>query len=182
MVRVEVENIVLNITTSTPIVILKDRKTGSILPIVIGLFEAQAILLILEKKSFPRPLTHDLLRSVIEKMKGKIVRLDIHSLKENTYYADIIIETETGVQIRVDCRPSDGIALALRSSAPIFASENLMEDPDIVKYYAGKESLQTSVADKPINQKEVEEFRKYLEQLNAQDFWEKLKEETQEEP
>ncbi|MCM8817640.1 MAG: bifunctional nuclease family protein, partial [Candidatus Omnitrophica bacterium] len=77
-------------------------------------------------------------------------------------------------------RPSDGIALALRASAPIFAAENLMESPDIVKYYTGKDTLDASVTDRPINQKEVEEFRKYLEQLNARDFWKKLKEETQE--
>ncbi|MCM8763913.1 MAG: bifunctional nuclease family protein [Candidatus Omnitrophica bacterium] len=178
MVRVEVENIVLNIATSTPIVILKDRKTGSILPIVIGLFEAQAILLILEKEDFPRPLTHDLLRSIIEKMNGKITKLEIHSLKENTYYANLIIETATGSIIKVDCRPSDGIALALRASAPIFASEDLMEPPDVVKYYAGKESLKTS--DNPINQKEAEEFRKYLEQLSAREFWKKLKQNSQE--
>ncbi|MCM8759504.1 MAG: bifunctional nuclease family protein [Candidatus Omnitrophica bacterium] len=180
MVRVEVENIVLNISTSTPIVILKDRQTGSILPIVIGLFEAQAILLVLEKEEFPRPLTHDLLKSVIENMKGKLLRLEIHSLKGNTYYANLVIETQNGSQIKVDCRPSDGIALALRASAPIFAAENLMESPDIVKYYTGKDTLDASVTDRPINQKEVEEFRKYLEQLNARDFWKKLKEETQE--
>lgn len=180
MVRVEVEKIVLNITTSTPIVILKDKKTGSILPIVIGLFEAQAILLILEKEVFPRPLTHDLLKNVIEKMKGKIIQLEIHSLKENTYYANLVIEMQDGSRIKIDCRPSDGIALALRASAPIFVAENLMESPDVVKYYEGKESLDTSVSDSPINQKEVEEFRKFLEQLNARDFWKKLKEETDE--
>ncbi|MCM8765006.1 MAG: bifunctional nuclease family protein, partial [Candidatus Omnitrophica bacterium] len=178
--RVEVENIVLNIATSTPIVILKDKKAGFILPIVIGLFEAQAILLILEKEDFPRPLTHDLLRSVIEKMNGKIKWLEIHSLKENTYYANLIIETGTGSILKVDCRPSDGIALALRASAPIFASETLMEPPGVVKYYAGKESLKASASDSPINQKEAEEFRKYLEQLNARDFWKKLKQDSQE--
>ncbi len=178
MIRVDVENIVLNITTSTPIVILKDRKTGSILPIVIGIFEAQAILLILEKESFPRPLTHDLLKSIIEKMKGKILRLEIHSLKENTYYADLVIQTEKGEEVKIDCRPSDGIALALRCSAPIYAAENLMEDPGVVKYYTGKDAMETNVSDRPINQKEVEGFRKLLEQLNAKDFWKKLEDET----
>ncbi|HPO51294.1 MAG TPA: bifunctional nuclease family protein [bacterium] len=177
MVRVVVENIVLNIATSTPIVILKDTETGGILPIVIGLFEAQAILLILEKEEFSRPLTHDLLKSVIEHMNGKIMKLEIHSLRENTYYANLIIESDKG-QIKVDCRPSDGIAIALRASAPIFASENLIESPDVIKYYTGKESLKAASSDRPINQKEAEEFRKYLEHLNAQDFWKKLKEET----
>lgn len=179
MVRVEVENIVLNITTSTPIVILKDKRSGGILPIVIGLFEAQAILLILEKEEFPRPLTHDLLKLVIEHMNGKISKLEIHSLKDNTYYANLVIEIG-GQQIKVDCRPSDGIALALRASAPIFASEDLIENPGVIKYYAGKESIKAGPSDRPINQKEAEEFRKYLEQLNAQEFWKKLKEETEE--
>lgn len=179
MVRVEVENIVLNITTSTPIVILKDRRSGGILPIVIGLFEAQAILLILEKEEFPRPLTHDLLKLVIEYMNGKISKLEIHSLKDNTYYANLFIETG-GQQIKVDCRPSDGIALALRASAPIFASEDLIEKPGVIKYYTGKELIKAGPSDRPINQKEAEEFRKFLEQLNAQEFWKKLKEETEE--
>ncbi|HOC02176.1 MAG: hypothetical protein BWX89_00689 [candidate division TA06 bacterium ADurb.Bin131] len=179
MVKVEVENIVLNITTSTPIVILRDTKGGGILPIVIGLFEAQAILLTLEKEEFPRPLTHDLLKLVIDHLGGKIIRIEIHSLKENTYYANLIIEAGSQ-QIKIDCRPSDGIALALKASAPIFASEDLIENPDIIKYYAGKESLNAGPSDRPINQKEAEEFRKYLEQLNAQEFWKKLKEETEE--
>ncbi|MCM8828336.1 MAG: bifunctional nuclease family protein, partial [Candidatus Omnitrophica bacterium] len=85
-----------------------------------------------------------------------------------------------GSILKVDCRPSDGIALALRVSAPIFASEDLMEPPDVVKYYAGKESMKASASDSPINQKEAEEFRKYLEQLNARDFWKKLKQDSQE--
>jgi len=180
MVRVEVENIVLNITTSTPIVILKDRKTGGILPIVIGLFEAQAILLVLEKEKFPRPLTHDLLKSVIDHMNAKLKQVEIYSLKENTYYANLVVETENGQEIKIDCRPSDGIALALRASAPILAAENLIESPEVIKYYNTKESLKASPFDRPINQKEAEEFRKYLEQLNAEDFWKKLKQETEE--
>ena len=175
MVKVNVEAVVLNLATNSPVVILKS-KDGQILPIVIGIFEAQSILFVLEKSSFPRPLTHDLTKNIIQNLGWKVIRVEIHSLRENIYYADIILQKNDAVK-RIDCRPSDGIALALRFNAPIFASEELLESAEIIKYYQGKEFLKSNDLSKPIGEKEAEEFRKIIENLSAKDFWRKLKEE-----
>ncbi|HDN97936.1 MAG: bifunctional nuclease family protein [Candidatus Omnitrophota bacterium] len=175
MVKVNVEAIVLNLTTNSPVVILKSKE-GQILPIVIGIFEAQSILLVLEKSSFPRPLTHDLTKNIIKNLGAEVVRVEIHSLKDNIYYADIILKKDDEIK-RLDCRPSDGIALALRFNAPIFVSEELLEDAEIIKYYEGKEFLKSNDLNKPIGEKEAEEFRKIIENLSAKEFWKKLKEE-----
>ncbi|MCM8772069.1 MAG: bifunctional nuclease family protein [Candidatus Omnitrophica bacterium] len=175
MKKVYVERVVLNILNNTPIVILRSDE-GEVLPIVIGIFEAQSILLVLEKAEFPRPLTHDLMKIIIEVLKGKMQRLEIYTLKDNIYYANLVIEVEGKIE-KVDCRPSDGIALALRFGAPIFASEDLLESPDIIKYYDSKDFLQSNKLDKPIDKKEVEEFRRIIENLSAKEFWKRIKEE-----
>lgn len=175
MKRVYVDRVVLNILTSTPIVILKSDNE-EVLPIVVGIFEAQSILFVLEKAEFHRPLTHDLMKIIIEKLKGKIQKLEIHSLKENVYYADLIVEIN-GKMERIDCRPSDGIALALRFEAPIFASDDLLESADIIKYYDDEKFIKSNKFDSPIDKKEAEEFRKIIESLSAKEFWKKLKEE-----
>ncbi|MCS7181488.1 MAG: bifunctional nuclease family protein, partial [bacterium] len=106
----------------------------------------------------------------------KVERLEIHSLRENVYYADLLIEIDGKIE-RIDCRPSDGIAIALRFNVPIFASEDLLESPDIIKYYDSKDFIKSNKFDKPIDKKEAEEFRKIIENLSAQEFWKKLKEE-----
>ena len=166
MVEAKVAGVVLNSVTGTPIVLLKDDKKR-VLPIVIGFFEAQSILLILEKVKLPRPLTHDLMKSIIEELKSEFVRLEVTTLKENTFYARILLKFNGEVKY-IDCRPSDGIALALRFKVPIFVSEELM-----------KETVATSLSPestRPIGLGEAERFRKTLEGLKAEDFWKKLKE------
>ncbi len=167
MVEAKVAGVVLNSATGTPVVILKDDKNRA-LPIVIGFFEAQSILLVLEKVKLPRPLTHDLTKSIIEELKSEFVRLEITTLKENTFYAQICLKFNGEVKY-IDCRPSDGIALALRFKVPIFVSEELM-----------KETVATSLSPgstRPIGLQEVARFRKTLEDLKAKDFWKRLKEE-----
>ncbi|MGC8976426.1 MAG: bifunctional nuclease family protein [Candidatus Ratteibacteria bacterium] len=175
MKEVFVEGVVLNLLTKTPIVILRSED-GRVLPIVIGIFEAQSILLVLEKTEFSRPLTHDLIKILINVLKGKLQYLEIHSLIENVYYANLVIEVNGKIE-KIDCRPSDGIAIALRCKVPIFASEDLLENPDVIKYYDTKDFIKSNKFDKPIDKKEAEEFRKILENINADDFWKKLKEE-----
>lgn len=175
MKKVHVEGVVLNILTRTPIVILRSED-GKVLPIVIGIFEAQSILLVLEKEKFSRPLTHDLIKILIDTLNGKLKCLEIHSLIENVYYANLVIETNGKIE-RIDCRPSDGIAIALRCEVPILASEDLLESPDIIKYYESQDFIKSNKFDKPIDKKEAEDFRKIIENINAKDFWKKLKEE-----
>jgi len=113
------------------IVVLQDYGNTRYLPIVIGMMEAQSIYMALENITPPRPLTHDLLRNVIENMNGKVMKISIDELKEDIYYAKISLETPFG-GIEVDSRPSDAIALALRTDASIWVAEELTREiPEI---------------------------------------------------
>ena len=179
MVRVEIKGLVVNVSSLSPVVILRS-KDGGVLPIVIGFFEAQAILLGLEKPSLPRPLTHDLMRHILEGLGGKLLRLEIHGLKESVYYAHLVVQVQGEIKL-VDCRPSDGLALALRCDAPVFASEELLESADFIKEYEGKKFIRSNQLDRPIDSKEAEEFRKIIEGLSAREFWKRLKQETESE-
>ncbi|MCL5674225.1 MAG: bifunctional nuclease family protein [Candidatus Omnitrophica bacterium] len=172
MVKVKVYGLALNLNTNVPIVILKDRN-NSILPIVIGIFEAQAIFLALEKTDFFRPLTHDLFKKVIDAMGGNVLKLEIYALKDNTYFAFLIIKLNNKT-LRIDCRPSDGIAIALRADAAIYASEQILEPSDIISYYEGEEFINSKRFDKPINKKEAKEFKNILDKMTAQNFWKEL--------
>ncbi|HOL21833.1 MAG TPA: bifunctional nuclease family protein [bacterium] len=175
MERVEIEGIIFNLIDYSPVVILKSEK-GKVLPIVVGIFEAQSILFVIEEASFPRPLTHDLMKNIIQELGWNLLRMEIYTLKKNTYYARLILKK--GEEIKeMDCRPSDGIALALRFNAPMFADASLLADIEIVKAYEGKKFFKTNKLDKPITRKEAEEFRKFIENMSAKDFWEKLKKE-----
>jgi len=126
MIKMRVVGVTLDPVTNVPIIILKDSKDEKTLPIWIGIFEASAIALKLEGIHTPRPLTHDLLRSVIENLNAKVTRIVINDLKDNIFYAKIFIRVGRKT-IQVDSRPSDAIALALRTEAPIYVEEKVIE-------------------------------------------------------
>ena len=125
LVRVRVERVTLDTATSRFVVILKDEERNRWLPIVVGSTEAQAIALQLENISPPRPLTHDLIKNVLESIDVDISRVIINDLRENTYFALIGLQ-DNGEITDIDARPSDAIALALRTNAPIFVEEDVM--------------------------------------------------------
>ncbi len=126
LVRVKVERVTLDTATSRFVVILKDEKQNRWLPIVVGSTEAQAIALQLEKISPPRPLTHDLIKNLLESIDVKVSRVVVNDLRENTYFALIGLQ-RNGDSKNIDARPSDAIALALRMKAPIFVEEEVMQ-------------------------------------------------------
>jgi len=126
MVAVLVERVTLDTSSNRFVVILKDETYKRWLPIVVGPAEAQAIALQLEKISPPRPMTHDLMKSLLESTEVNVSRVVVTELKENTYYATIDVR-RNGSQFQVDARPSDAIALALRTEAPIFVEEEVMQ-------------------------------------------------------
>ena len=107
-------------------ILLKEMNGNRRLPIIIGAFEAQAIALEIEGIKPPRPLTHDLLKSVIDNLGASIIEVIIDELKENTFFAKIIIEV-SALTNEIDARPSDAIALAVRAQSPIYATESVME-------------------------------------------------------
>jgi uncharacterized protein len=165
LVEVRVHGLILEHKTQQNIVILREAEGERILPIWIGPGEAQAIRRILSEEPFPRPLTHDLMHIVIEGLRARVARVVIADLRENTFYASIIVERESEV-LSVDARPSDSIALALRSKAPIFVNEKLLQPPP-------REEAAESGEEPPrelTEEEKAEQLRRYLERLNPEDF------------
>lgn len=126
--EVEIRGLILDPVSNSPIVVLKKPGESVFLPIWIGVFEANAIALRLEGVQTPRPMTHDLLRSLIEALGARVEAVEVNSLIENTFHATIQVVTATGATVRVDARPSDAIALALRCDAPIRVAESVFRD------------------------------------------------------
>ncbi|HDM89828.1 MAG: bifunctional nuclease family protein [Candidatus Hydrothermota bacterium] len=126
IVRVEVLRVVFDESLEAPVVILKEVDGDRILPIWIGHPEATAIVYALEEIDIERPLTHDLLKTVIETFGGKVEKIVVNKLVSNTFYARIIVRKDSTL-FSIDARPSDSIALALRTGAPIYVAEEVME-------------------------------------------------------
>ncbi|MGE5345285.1 MAG: bifunctional nuclease family protein [Acidithiobacillales bacterium] len=125
-VRMGVKALIVDPIANMPVVILRDDAEENLLPIWVGLFEANAIALQMEGVTTPRPMTHDLLKNVIEKIEGDVLRVVINALEENTFYAQIHLRV-ADKELLVDSRPSDAIALALRTNAPVFVEEAVLE-------------------------------------------------------
>ena len=126
MIKMEIKGLLMDPVSNMPVVILRDRDDGLFLPIWVGIFEANAIALEMEKIATPRPMTHDLLKNVLVELGYRVERIVITELKDNTFYARIHLSRE-GASFNVDSRPSDAIALALRSQAGIFVEEVVLE-------------------------------------------------------
>jgi len=128
MIEVSVNRVGTSINTKQAVVILSKKNNQEIFPIGIGLNEALAIFISLNNRQIPRPLTHDLLSKVLNKYKIKLKKVEITEMDDNNiFYAEAILKHENGVT-RMDCRPSDGIALALREKAPIHVSQEIADE------------------------------------------------------
>ncbi len=125
-VEMSIKGLMVDPVTNMPIVILHDAEGQRVLPIWMGVFEANAIALQIENVSTPRPMTHDLLRNVIHDLKGDVRKVVVSDLKDNTFYAVIHLVVQ-GEPVAIDARPSDAIALALRVRAPIFAEDTVID-------------------------------------------------------
>lgn len=126
MIEVTIDSIRVSLLSQNRIVVLKEEHSERFLPIWIGPFEADAITLQLQGMEAPRPLTHDLLKSVIETLGAEVLHIVINSLERNTYFARIVLDMN-GETMEIDSRPSDAIALAVRVSVPIYVAEEVME-------------------------------------------------------
>ena len=151
-----------------PIVLLKTADGNKFLPIWIGHPEAAAILMKLQGASTPRPMTHDLVTSMLGELDAQVVRITVTELKENTFYASITVQ-QNGSEIEIDSRPSDAIALAVRADAPIFAAEEVIEESAIE--FEGEEVNEEEV------QEIVSEFKQFLEHVTPDEFAEASDEE-----
>jgi bifunctional DNase/RNase len=126
MVKMEIKGLLMDPVSNMPVVILRDAANGLFLPIWVGIFEANAIALEMEKVSTPRPMTHDLLKNLLTELDARVERVVINELRENTFFARIHL-VRGDATLSVDSRPSDAIALALRSNAEIFVEELVLE-------------------------------------------------------
>ena len=154
-VEMKIRGLMMDPVTNMPIVILKDVGSNTVLPIWVGVYEANAIALEIEKVSTPRPMTHDLIKSLLLGLHTGIRKVVVSELKEDTFYALIWLERD-GEMISVDSRPSDALALALRLDCPIYVEESVLKSSKAT----------TSVGDKVNN----EDLRRYLEGLNDEDL------------
>jgi len=127
-IEVKIRALMMDPNSGTPIIILKDVNSETMLPIWVGAYEANAIALEIEKIAPPRPMTHDLLRNLIVELGLKVDRVVVTSLRDNTFYAVIEMTGENGEPMRLDSRPSDAIALALRADCPIYVDLEVIQE------------------------------------------------------
>lgn len=157
LVALDVIGVRVELPTNTPIVLLKESEGNRYLPIWIGASEATSIATALEGIVTPRPLTHDLMRSVLDAVGVLATRVVITEIRDNTYYADIALDS-AGTEVKVSSRPSDAIALAVRTGTPIFASPTLIDQAGI--YFEEEGDAEEQVA----------RFREFLDEVTAEDF------------
>jgi bifunctional DNase/RNase len=154
-VEMKIRGLMMDPMTNMPIVVLKDLSGDSVLPIWVGIYEANAIALEIEKVNTPRPMTHDLIKVLLMGLEASIRKVVVSELKDDTFYALIWLESH-GKLMSIDSRPSDALALALRHDCPIYVDEKVLQ--------TSKSSA--TVSDKVNN----EELKKWLENLNDEDL------------
>jgi uncharacterized protein len=151
----KIKGLMMDPITNSPIVILQEMEKNTLLPIWVGIFEANAIALQIERVDTPRPMTHDLIKNLLLHLNADIEKIVVNDLKENTFYASIHMRIN-GESMRLDSRPSDAIALALRMDAPIYVTDEVIENSRNITL--DKENL------------DPEEVKKWLESLNPEDL------------
>ena len=154
-VEMKIRGLMMDPVTNMPIVILKDHDSDTVLPIWVGIYEANAIALEIEKVSTPRPMTHDLLRNLLVGLEATVLKVVVTELRDDTFYAVIWLD-RGGEIVSVDSRPSDAIALALRMDCPIYVEDEVI-----------KSSKQATSANDQVTS---DDLRKWLENLNDEDL------------
>jgi hypothetical protein len=157
--EMKVAGITVDPFTNTPIVLLKDLDDKDVLPIWIGLLEASSIATALENIDTPRPMTHDLLKNILDNLHVKVLRIEVNDLKDNTYYAMLHLEVNKK-KFTVDSRPSDAIAIAIRTGASIFVEESVIQRSAKVELAQKGDKVVTDTA----------EWEDILENLSQDDF------------
>jgi bifunctional DNase/RNase len=154
LVAMSIKGLMLDPVSNSPIVVLKDEQDKFFLPIWVGIFEANAIALQLESVTTPRPMTHDLLRNMISELDARVTRIVINDLRDSTFFAQIRLVTG-GKTLELDARPSDAIALALRTEAPIFVEQTVLDQAQTIT---------------PDGEDQDEKLKKWFEQLGPDDL------------
>jgi bifunctional DNase/RNase len=155
LISMSIKGLMLDPVSNSPIVVLKDDDEKFFLPIWVGIFEANAIALQLENISTPRPMTHDLLRNMINELDAQVTRVVINDLRDSTFFAQIRLLVG-GRTLEVDARPSDAIALALRTEAPIYVAQSVLDQAQTITPEGGED--------------QDEKMKKWFENLDADEM------------
>lgn len=154
-VEMKIRGLMMDPVTNMPIVVLKDPSGDAVLPIWVGIYEANAIALEIEKVATPRPMTHDLIKNVLMGLETRVHKVVVTELRDDTFFAVIWMERD-GHVISIDSRPSDALAIAMRLDCPIFVDDEVLKSS----------KLAATISDRASN----EELRKLLENMNDEDF------------
>jgi uncharacterized protein len=157
-IEFKIKGLMMDPLTNSPIVVLQDTSSDTLLPIWVGIFEANAIALQIEKVDTPRPMTHDLIKGLLGHLNVKVTKIVVTELKDNTFYALIFLDAE-GRVITVDSRPSDAIALALRTESPIYVTDDVIT-----------KSSSTAATTLSAERSSPEDIKRWLENLNPEDL------------
>ena len=155
LIAMSIKGLMLDPVSNSPIVVLKDDDEKFFLPIWVGIFEANAIALQLENITTPRPMTHDLLRNMIAELNARVIRIVINDLRDSTFFAQIRLAVGSDQLLEVDARPSDAIALALRTEAPIFVAQSVLDQAQTIT---------------PDGEDSEEKTKKWFENLSPEDL------------
>jgi bifunctional DNase/RNase len=158
LIPMSIKGLMLDPVSNSPIVVLRDAEDKLFLPIWVGIFEANAIALQLENVETPRPMTHDLLKSAISQLDGRVTRIVIHDLRDSTFFAQIrMMVNRAGLDtmLELDARPSDAIALALRTEAPIYVAQSVLDQAQTIT---------------PDADDQEEKTKKWFENLDSEDL------------
>ena len=175
MVEMTIESIRVSLMNYQRVVILKEKAADRYLPIWIGPAEADAIAVRLQEVSVARPLTHDLLRSAIDILGGRVNCIVVNDLSNDTFYARIVLDVD-GKSLEIDSRPSDAIALAVRVQVPIYAEESVLEKAGVMLDKEGELSTSVDAPSEPLSKVDAEEleklspFREFVDSLDMEDF------------
>lgn len=157
-IEFKIKGLMMDPLTNSPIVVLQDANGDTLLPIWVGIFEANAIALQIEKIDTPRPMTHDLIRGLLNQLNAVVTKIVVTELKDNTFYALIFLEVD-GKVVTVDSRPSDAIALALRTDSPIYVTDEVLS-----------KSASTRAAALSSERASAEDIKQWLENLSPEDL------------
>jgi hypothetical protein len=174
MIEVVIDSIRVSLMSQQRIVILRERDAERYLPIWIGVYEAESITIALQEVEVARPLTHDLLRNVFQKLNARVIRVEVVALRDDTFYGNIIAETDAGM-INIDARPSDALAIAVRTHVPILVAQSVMDSAGIIPEEDLQEQAEKGPAQKAatpeseVSEERLSVFEDFLEGLDVGD-------------
>ena len=182
MIEVEIDSVRVSLTNQQRIVILKEKDQERYLPIWIGLYEAEAITIALQEIQVARPQTHDLLKTLIYSLNARLVQVEVTSLADDVFYGNLVLEVD-GIRKQVDCRPSDALALAARTQAPVLVSEDVMRQAGIIPEEDISEGDLEQGSDEEISDLEEQDldiFENFLQNFDIDDLDEDQDDESDE--